>query len=53
MDYRRGERRPIWRMPYRRRHDGLGAIQRREEQDTWELLYILIGQISFPMLVSV
>ena len=40
-------------MPYRQRHDGLGALQRREEQDIWKLIYMLVGQLTFRMFLSI
>ena len=52
MDYGQRERRPIWRMSYRRRHDDIGALQRREEQDIWELLCPLVGQLPYLTFVN-
>ena len=48
-----GERRSIGQMPYRRRQDGLSALERQEEHDLWAnavaILTLLIAVANNPL----
>ena len=48
-----GPRRPIGQMPFRRRHDGLSALERREEQQLLATAVSLLGIVALsPLLIQ-